>query len=50
MNVPLPKDKDVLVVAIEAEKVYDFSEHLSPAVEAALPAAVQAVLELLQIQ
>jgi hydrogenase maturation protease len=50
MDVPLPQDQDVLIVAIEAEKVYDFSEQLSPPVEAAVPAAVRAVLELLQNQ
>jgi hydrogenase maturation protease len=50
MNVPLPEDQDVLIVAIEAENVYDFSEQLSPSVAAAVPEAVRAVLELLQHQ
>jgi len=50
MNVPLPPDEDVLIVAIEAESVYDFSEQLSPSVEAAVPAAVRAVLEFIENQ
>jgi hydrogenase maturation protease len=48
MHVPLPKDEDVRIVAIEAENVYDFSEQLSPPVQAAVGEAVRAVLELLQ--
>jgi hydrogenase maturation protease len=47
MNIPLPTDDQVQVVAIEAKNVYDFSEALTPAVAAALPAAVAVVLELL---
>jgi hydrogenase maturation protease len=35
---------EVLVVAIEAEEVYDFSEALSPAVAAAVPRAVEIVI------
>ncbi|KAF0107242.1 MAG: hydrogenase maturation protease [Anaerolineaceae bacterium] len=50
MDIPLPRDEDVSVVAVEAENVYDFSETLSPPVEAAVPLAVQAVLELLDAQ
>ena len=42
----IPKQVDV--VAIEAQNVYDFSEELSPPVAAAIPEAVQAVLDLLQ--
>jgi hydrogenase maturation protease len=45
MNIILPKDEHVVVVAVEAEAVYDFSETLSPPVEAAVPVAVQAVLQ-----
>ncbi len=48
MDIPLPRDEDVLIVAIEAENVYDFSETLSPPVEAAVPQAVEAVLQLIQ--
>ena len=47
MDIPLPRDEDVHIVAIEAEKVYDFSETLSPPVEAAVPIAVEAVLQLI---
>lgn len=38
----------VWVVAVEAERLYDFSETLTPAVEAAVPKAAQAVLDLLK--
>ncbi|MCJ7584256.1 MAG: hydrogenase maturation protease [Anaerolineales bacterium] len=48
MNLPLPEDDQVLVVAIEAQKVYDFSQELSPAVSAAVPLAIEATLELLR--
>lgn len=48
MGVPLPEDKDVFVVAIEIENVYDFSETLSVPVEAAVPKAVKVVLESLR--
>jgi Ni,Fe-hydrogenase maturation factor len=47
MDVPLPKDENVFIVSIEAEHVYDFSEHLSLPVEAAVSQAVKTVLELL---
>jgi hydrogenase maturation protease len=36
----------VTVVGVEAERLYDFSEELTPAVEAAVPQAVRAVLEI----
>jgi hydrogenase maturation protease len=42
-NIP----KQVDIVAIEAENVYDFSEELSPPVAAAVPVAVEKVIELL---
>jgi len=48
MNIPLPRDEDVVIIAIEAENVYDFSETLSPQVGAAVPPAVEAVLQLIQ--
>jgi hydrogenase maturation protease len=35
------------IVAIEAKNVYDFSEHLSPEVEKAVPIAAKEVLKLL---
>jgi hydrogenase maturation protease len=48
MDIPLPHDEDVLIVSIEAQDVYDFSESLSPPIEAAVPLAVEAVLQLIQ--
>jgi hydrogenase maturation protease len=47
MEIPLPDDENVMVVAIEAEAVFDFSEEFSPPVEAAVPIAADAVLKLL---
>jgi hydrogenase maturation protease len=44
----LPADKDVHVVAIEAQHIYDFKEELSPVIAAAKPVAVQLVLDLLK--
>ena len=41
----IPKRVDV--VAVEAQNVYDFSEELSPPVAAAVPIAVEKVVELL---
>jgi hydrogenase maturation protease len=46
LGADIPKRVDV--VAVEAQNVYDFSEELSPPVAAAVPEAVQAVLDLLQ--
>jgi hydrogenase maturation protease len=48
MDVPLPDDKDIHVVAIEAKHVYDFSEELSSTVAAAVPDAVNQVLKLIE--
>lgn len=45
MGAELPARIDI--VAIEAERVYDFSEELTPAVAAAVPQATTAVLHLL---
>lgn len=45
MGADLPDD--VTVVGIEAEQVYEFSEELTPAVAAAIPDAVRAVIYLL---
>lgn len=44
MGISLPLDQDIIIVAVEAENVYDFSETLTPPVEAAVPLAAQAVL------
>ena len=46
MGLALPTE--VLVVAIEAGNVYDFSEELSPPVAAAVPLACQSVMGLLK--
>jgi hydrogenase maturation protease len=48
LGVDIPKQVDI--VAIEAENVYDFTEELSPPVAAAVPLAVRKVLELLDIK
>ncbi len=48
MHIALPEDGNVIIVAIEAEAVYDFSQELSPAVAEAVPVAVKAVMELLK--
>ncbi|MFN2139085.1 MAG: hydrogenase maturation protease [Candidatus Promineifilaceae bacterium] len=42
MGASLPSE--IHVIGIEADKVYDFSERLSPEVEAAIPKAVELVL------
>ena len=47
MHVPLPEDENVTIVTVEAEAVYDFSQELSPAIAAAVPLALQQVLDLL---
>jgi len=43
MGAALPSQ--IVIVGIEAEKVYDFSEVLSPEIEASIPSALQLVLE-----
>jgi hydrogenase maturation protease len=47
MGATLPND--ILIVAIEAQNVYDFSEELSPAVANAVPQAVELVISQLVI-
>jgi hydrogenase maturation protease len=46
MGAALPDE--VQVVAVEADRVFDFSDELTPAVAAAIPEAAAAVLALLQ--
>jgi hydrogenase maturation protease len=46
MGAQLPED--IFIVGIETERVYDFSEELTPAVEAAIPLATQAVMKILE--
>lgn len=48
MGADLPRDEDIRVVAIEAAHVYDFTEELTPEIAAAVPKAVEMVLELLR--
>ncbi len=47
MGIPLPEDSQIHVIAVEVQNVYDFSEKLSPPVEAAVSVAVESVLQLL---
>lgn len=44
----LPTDENIRLIGIEAEDVLTFCESCTPAVEAAIPKAVEAVLEELQ--
>jgi hydrogenase maturation protease len=44
LEIALPPEEAITIVAIEAEDVLTFSEGCTPAVEAALPRAVDAVL------
>jgi hydrogenase maturation protease len=46
MGAHLPKE--IIIVGIEAESVYDFSEELSAPVAAALPKAINLVMELIK--
>jgi hydrogenase maturation protease len=46
MQIDLPDDENVIIVAIEAKSVYDFSQELSPAVAKAVPQAVKMVQDL----
>jgi len=48
LGASLPADKDVHIVAIEAQHVYDFKEELSPTITSAKPAAIQLVLDLIR--
>jgi hydrogenase maturation protease len=45
MGAALPDQ--IMIVGVEAEMVYDFTEELSPEVEAAIPKAVEIVIDLL---
>jgi hydrogenase maturation protease len=44
-GVELPTNEHIVLIGIEAEDVLNFSEKCTPAVEAAIPLAVQAVME-----
>jgi hydrogenase maturation protease len=45
MGAQLPEQ--IIIVGVEAEKVYDFTEELSSEVKSAIPKAVQIVMDLL---
>jgi hydrogenase maturation protease len=47
MNISLPRDENIIVVAVEAANVYDFSEELTPQVAAAVPIAEKLILDLI---
>jgi len=47
MNIDLPKNENITIVAVEAANVYDFSKELSTTVGSAVPVAVKLVLDLL---
>jgi Ni,Fe-hydrogenase maturation factor len=40
----LPDDEDIVIIAVEVEDVLTFGETCTPAVAAAIPGAVKAVL------
>ncbi len=44
----LPRDEDVFLLGIEAEDVINFSDECTPVVAAAIPVAVQEVIQLLE--
>ena len=46
-GVHLPLDESILLVAIEADDILTFGEQCTPAVEDAIPSAVQGVLDVL---
>jgi len=50
MGINLPKDENIIVIAIEAENVYDFSEELSPMVAAAIPEAEKLAIDIISIK
>lgn len=45
LGMPLPDDANLRIVAIEVEDVLDFGEGCTPAVAAAIPRAVEVVME-----
>ncbi len=47
-SVSLPENQRIILIGIEAENVLDFSEDCTPAVEAAIPKAVEMALEILK--
>jgi hydrogenase maturation protease len=49
LGAPLPTDENIQIVAITANNVLDFDERPTPVVEAAIPAACDAVFDLLPL-
>ena len=49
LGINLPKDENIIVIAIESKNVYDFSEELSPMVANAVPEAVNLAKELISL-
>jgi hydrogenase maturation protease len=47
-GVSLPANDRIILIGIEAENVLDFGERCTPAVEAAIPKAVEMVMEILE--
>lgn len=45
MGIDLPKEENIIVIAIESDNVYDFSEELSPMVAAAIPEAEKLAID-----
>ena len=45
MSAVLPSDENLVIIAIQVEDVLTFGEHCTPEIEAAIPRAVEAVLE-----
>ena len=50
LGMALPEDEAITILAVEAEDVLTFGETCTPAVEAALPRAVEAVLGELEVR
>ncbi len=48
LGADLPDDRDIHVVAIESQHVYEIQEGLTPAITAAVPSAVRQTLDLLK--
>ena len=48
MEIPLPGDESIKILAIEAKEVFDFSENLSAPVERAIPLATTLIMEIIE--
>ncbi len=48
LELDLPNEKNVWIVAIETDQVFEFSEKLTPEVEACIPLAIQEVFRLIE--